>query len=186
MRKLISATRLTGFVECLCYLGDDDRRAQGDHLTFNGYLGQMLNGTDPARDAPAVADGDQGLLAEGEGDKDVVDGVLQHSWDGVVVLGRDDQVGVALVDLVVPVPHDRPRISGVIKIADGSDVLGEDGQGPIAQVQDLDVETSVGPSPIDHPRSHQVGGPAGAGASDDDLQSRHPCAPGRCCGASLF
>src|SRR6202011_2594115 len=99
-------------------LGDDDGGAEGDELGFDGDLGEVFDGPDAAGDPAAVADGDDRLVAERGGDEDAVDGVLEHAGDRVVVLGRDDQIGVGFFDLVVPASDERVRVRGVVEVAD--------------------------------------------------------------------
>ena len=65
------------------------------------------------------------------------------------------------------------RVRGVGEVADRPIVSAKNGSGQSPQVDDLDVEVAVGVGAVEHPRDHPLGGPAGAGATDDDLELQH-------------
>ena len=140
--------------------------------------GEVLDRADSGGDAGAVADERDRLIAQREADEHVVDRVLQLSGDAVVVLRRDDEVGVGLRDLVVPRLDDRVGIGRVGEVADRSHVLLEEREVPVTQVEDLDVvEAAVADRLIEQPGVDALRGSRRAGAADDDLQLGHVGSP---------
>jgi hypothetical protein len=83
-------------------------------------------------------------------------------------LGRDDDVGVCGLDLVVPRLNQRFRVGGVAEVADRAHVLSEDRQRPVPQVDDLGVEGRVPGGLLGQPGHDAIGGPVGARAAHDD------------------
>src|SRR5580704_320753 len=90
------------FAERLKHLREDRDGAQRHHFGFDGYVREMFDGADTPGDPAAVTDDGHRLVPKRERDKDAVDRILQHSWDGMVVLGCDDEIGVRFRDLLVP------------------------------------------------------------------------------------
>src|SRR5205823_8911523 len=103
------------FIERLVHLGEQDGVAQRDHFRLDGDGGQVLDGPGAADDAGAVADRARGLVAEGVAGDHIVDGVLQYAGDAVVVLRRDEQVGVGGGHGLVPAAN----LGGGVAGADG-------------------------------------------------------------------
>jgi hypothetical protein len=97
-------------------------------------------------------------VAERKTDEDVVDRVLEHAWDAVVVLRCDHEEGVGVGDLPVPGLDDRLGIWDVDEVTEGSQVFLKDWERPLAEIDELDVEGAVTLGAIDDPGDDMVGG----------------------------
>ena len=73
-------------------------RDDTDHVT----VGEVFDGACSPDRAQAVRDEGGRLVAQRETEEQCVDGVLQHGWDAVVVLGSNEQHGVRVADGGIP------------------------------------------------------------------------------------
>jgi len=121
-------------LEGILHERDQHAVTQRVHLGFEADLSEVLHGAHSGGNADTVADEPGGLVAEREAQEHAIDRVLQHGGDAVVVLGRHEEVRVALGDLLVPLLYDGLRVSRVFEVPDGRKRLLKERKLPFAEI----------------------------------------------------
>jgi hypothetical protein len=129
-------------------------------LQLAAYRSQMLDRPGPAN--ASVADEGRGLVVPLG--IQVVDGVLEHAGGGVVVLGRDEDVGVVGGDGRGP---GLGVLAGVLAQHWGHRLV-HVGQRVVGEVDEVVVGAYAGLRPVQHPVGDGLAVAAWAGASQDD------------------
>jgi hypothetical protein len=139
--------------------------ADRGHLELGEDEPQRLGGPDPGG-PPAVADDPGGLVVPLP--VDVVQGVLQGSGKGVVVLGNEEDEAVEAVDEFAPGAGVVVLVLLEVRVAR----LVEVAELVVGKVDEFVVGAAVGTGSLQCPGGDLVAAASGAGASEDECDAK--------------
>lgn len=94
--------RVAALVQAPLYEGENDGVAPRHQLCFGGDEGELFFGRYVTADPGTVANSSRVLMAEGKRRKDIIECVFEHPGDGEVVVRRQNNERVTVVNFLVP------------------------------------------------------------------------------------